>query len=162
VRRRPFPPEGSLEYKILQSGSYWEPWEIGRVWEWTLKHLVFFIVRTERGIITFTIAQTSSQPMPGSRFDHRRLEFAWRRYSSAHGMHEHDNVSIIDSYWHAHEVTLPFWALFLLTATPTGILLAQAWRTACWLRSGRCIRCGYDLTGNTSGICPECGTRVIA
>ncbi|MGD2111002.1 MAG: hypothetical protein PVI86_16620 [Phycisphaerae bacterium] len=23
-----------------------------------------------------------------------------------------------------------------------------------------CIPCGYDLTGNASGMCPECGTRV--
>jgi hypothetical protein len=23
-----------------------------------------------------------------------------------------------------------------------------------------CHRCGYDLTGNTSGTCPECGTPV--
>jgi hypothetical protein len=28
------------------------------------------------------------------------------------------------------------------------------------LRRGNCLRCGYDLTGNTSGLCPECGTRV--
>lgn len=24
----------------------------------------------------------------------------------------------------------------------------------------RCLRCNYDLRGNTSGICPECGTPV--
>jgi len=24
---------------------------------------------------------------------------------------------------------------------------------------GLCIHCAYDLTGNQSGICPECGTR---
>jgi hypothetical protein len=24
----------------------------------------------------------------------------------------------------------------------------------------RCVRCGYNLTGNVSGICPECGTPV--
>ena len=24
---------------------------------------------------------------------------------------------------------------------------------------GRCPHCGYDLTGNVSGVCPECGTR---
>jgi hypothetical protein len=24
-------------------------------------------------------------------------------------------------------------------------------------RAGRCIRCGYNLTGNNNGICPECG-----
>jgi hypothetical protein len=23
----------------------------------------------------------------------------------------------------------------------------------------RCLHCGYDLTGNVSGVCPECGTR---
>jgi hypothetical protein len=25
-------------------------------------------------------------------------------------------------------------------------------------RGNRCTRCGYDLTGNESGVCPECGT----
>jgi hypothetical protein len=25
----------------------------------------------------------------------------------------------------------------------------------------RCIRCHYNLTGNTSGVCPECGTAVV-
>ena len=27
-------------------------------------------------------------------------------------------------------------------------------------RQGRCLKCGYDLTGNISGVCPECGTAV--
>jgi len=25
---------------------------------------------------------------------------------------------------------------------------------------GLCIHCGYNLTGNVSGVCPECGERV--
>lgn len=25
--------------------------------------------------------------------------------------------------------------------------------------SGFCQNCGYDLTGNVSGVCPECGTK---
>ena len=25
---------------------------------------------------------------------------------------------------------------------------------------GHCLDCGYNLTGNVSGICPECGTPV--
>jgi hypothetical protein len=25
---------------------------------------------------------------------------------------------------------------------------------------GRCRNCGYDLTGNVSGVCPECGERI--
>jgi hypothetical protein len=26
-------------------------------------------------------------------------------------------------------------------------------------RLGLCVGCGYDLTGNVSGVCPECGPR---
>jgi hypothetical protein len=29
-------------------------------------------------------------------------------------------------------------------------------------REGRCLACGYDLAGNVSGVCPECGTAVAA
>ena len=27
-------------------------------------------------------------------------------------------------------------------------------------RKGRCVQCDYDLTGNVSGRCPECGTPI--
>jgi hypothetical protein len=43
-------------------------------------------------------------------------------------------------------------------------MATQSW----WLRQrkkkGLCIKCGYNLTGNVSGICPECGepiTKVV-
>jgi hypothetical protein len=26
--------------------------------------------------------------------------------------------------------------------------------------AGRCVKCGYDLTGNVSGVCPECGQTI--
>ncbi len=29
-----------------------------------------------------------------------------------------------------------------------------------WDRTNQCRGCGYDLTGNVSGVCPECGTPV--
>lgn len=29
-------------------------------------------------------------------------------------------------------------------------------------RSGLCVKCGYNMTGNESGICPECGTPTTA
>lgn len=31
-----------------------------------------------------------------------------------------------------------------------------------WGVEGKCESCGYDLTGNTSGKCPECGTHIGA
>jgi uncharacterized paraquat-inducible protein A len=27
---------------------------------------------------------------------------------------------------------------------------------------GLCTYCGYNLAGNRSGVCPECGTKVVA
>lgn len=33
-------------------------------------------------------------------------------------------------------------------------------RMTCCLRS-LCLHCGYDLTGNVSGVCPECGKPVL-
>jgi ABC-type ATPase with predicted acetyltransferase domain len=29
-----------------------------------------------------------------------------------------------------------------------------------WGKPGTCHKCRYDLTGNTSGVCPECGTKL--
>lgn len=31
-----------------------------------------------------------------------------------------------------------------------------------WQGEGRCAKCGYDLRGNVSGVCPECGAPVEA
>ena len=56
-------------------------------------------------------------------------------------------------------------------AIPCGLLAACfATVPAAWLfgfsrrqrhrATGRCTACGYNLTGNISGICPECGTPV--
>jgi hypothetical protein len=51
-------------------------------------------------------------------------------------------------------IWVPLWA-------PVGMcFLYCAWRWRCASASHErfeCAHCGYDLTGNTSGICPECG-----
>jgi hypothetical protein len=60
-----------------------------------------------------------------------------------------------------HEVvlTFPAWCIVLFAA-----LLPWTWRerrrrhlAARRLARGQCPSCSYDLTGNTSGVCPECG-----
>ena len=47
----------------------------------------------------------------------------------------------------------------VFTMTPSAWLMAFSRR---WHRShcGLCPNCGYDLTANTSGKCPECGTAI--
>jgi len=52
-------------------------------------------------------------------------------------------------YW------IPLWLPFLLIALPTGFLFWSDHRRR--MRAGCCGKCGYDLTGNSSGTCPECG-----
>jgi len=44
-----------------------------------------------------------------------------------------------------------------LCVAPAVVLAVRSIR--CYLRrkQGRCVNCGYDLRGNVSGVCPECG-----
>ncbi len=61
------------------------------------------------------------------------------------------------------------WGLSLLGAAMSlayGVMLSAflaaqgvVWRLP--VTPGVCTACGYDLTGNTSGTCPECGTRIV-
>ncbi len=59
------------------------------------------------------------------------------------------------AFW---SVTIPLWMCLLLTGLPT----AMAWVSREPFDAGCCRDCGYDLTGNVSGRCPECGEAVGA
>lgn len=52
---------------------------------------------------------------------------------------------------------LPLWIPFLFFFILTSYLWLTDRRR---YPAGRCAGCGYDLTGNTSGVCSECGTPV--
>jgi hypothetical protein len=51
-------------------------------------------------------------------------------------------------------VVLPIWLPFILVTLPTAFLFYLDRRR---IPPHCCQKCGYDLTGNTSGTCPECG-----
>ncbi len=53
------------------------------------------------------------------------------------------------------ELWVPLWAPWLAAS------FAAAWLWALDRRRppGTCAKCGYDLTGNTTGACPECGAE---
>jgi hypothetical protein len=53
-------------------------------------------------------------------------------------------------------VHMPFAPLIIMLATATALL----WYRDRRIPSGHCEQCGYNLTGNVSGICPECGTAI--
>lgn len=52
----------------------------------------------------------------------------------------------------------PLWDMVIFFLIP--MLLAIWWPVRAVVISGHCRECGYNLTGNESGICPECGTEV--
>ena len=57
-------------------------------------------------------------------------------------------------------VTIPYWFLALVLIALPAIWSISTIRTRHRKKGGRCLACGYNLTGNTSGVCPECGTPV--
>jgi hypothetical protein len=55
------------------------------------------------------------------------------------------------------QVLLPIWIPLSLVALPT---LYSFWHARKRKKPGLCQVCLYDLTGNVSGICPECGSPI--
>ena len=53
-------------------------------------------------------------------------------------------------------VFIPLWIPLIAFAIPTAIIWYRDRRRP----KGGCHTCDYDLTGNVSGVCPECGTEV--
>lgn len=58
-------------------------------------------------------------------------------------------------------VAFPLWAsVSILGAYPTTAFIRGRFRLWHRRRKGLCIKCGYDLTGNVTGVCSECGEEV--
>ena len=60
-------------------------------------------------------------------------------------------------YWTIH---LPLWipaSIFALLFPLASVPLYRLWHRR---RNGLCLRCGYNLEGNVSGVCPECGEAI--
>lgn len=55
---------------------------------------------------------------------------------------------------------LPLWMPLLVLGPTTIITTMRWWKRNRRLLAGDCRKCGYDLTGNTSGACPECGAAI--
>ena len=87
-------------------------------------------------------------------YSHRwfdRWHFEWRKRSTAWLVTPADQTI---GTW----IYVPLWLFaILLLVYPTLAFIRgpfARWRRS---RKGVCLKCGYDLTGNVSGVCPECG-----
>ena len=57
-------------------------------------------------------------------------------------------------------VSIAFVAVFVALMVISLVRLYRRDRRATRFNRGDCLHCGYSLTGNVSGVCPECGSPV--
>jgi len=60
------------------------------------------------------------------------------------------------------QVIFPVWSVWATAAIPVVAPLLKVTAKRRRMQHGVCGHCGYNLHGNTSGICPECGTLLAA
>ena len=51
------------------------------------------------------------------------------------------------------------WPAMIALAMPLRLLIGRVRKRR---QAGHCHSCSYDLTGNMSGVCPECGVKMVA
>ena len=73
-----------------------------------------------------------------------------------------DSIEHIQHY--KMEMGIPYWLLVIFfSAYPIVAFIRRPARLRRLRRErGLCQDCGYNLTGNVSGVCPECGEKVEA
>ncbi len=57
-------------------------------------------------------------------------------------------------------LVFPLWLVIPLIGIVPILAFRQPLRHRWRRRKGLCLNCGYKLTGNLSGVCPECGTAI--
>ena len=81
----------------------------------------------------------------------------WRYWQGF--VYRHDWATNRDQSW---AVGVPVWFAVLVTLVLPLMGAFPALRRRRQARSQSCTTCGYNLTGNTSGVCPECGKTIRA
>jgi hypothetical protein len=117
------------------------------------------------GVARFVSGDARNRDAPFSTiaFPHRFFGFAWGRRVVSFVIPFPGPTNT--SYSVTHEaVLIPFWAPFAIVAwLPTARLVGAYLPRFLRLRRerrGHCPSCRYNLTGNISGVCPECGMKI--
>jgi len=85
------------------------------------------------------------------------LGFSWPKiYTSEIGNFLSDTGRRPNFSWMAF---IPFWVPAAFSSICLAPLIVAAIRKR-RMHDGGCLACHYDLTGNVSGTCPECGTAI--
>jgi hypothetical protein len=130
----------------------------GRVWEGASSRAGS--IEITRGVYRLPAAAVGRPQVHWSR---RRLPTGSDLWTTQYDDADRRVNFVVGRYYangtHLFSVDLAFWFLALLVSLPLA-WHALARRQAA--RPGHCRSCGYDLTANTSGRCPECGAAAEA
>jgi hypothetical protein len=74
--------------------------------------------------------------------------------------HNFASVNIHWSWWTYVGLLVPHWLVAGVFAILPAVSLRRYWHGIAGRTDSPCGHCGYNLTANASGVCPECGTAV--
>jgi hypothetical protein len=117
-------------------------------------------IAAQRGEISASYSWNSRIPAPAKAY--QQFE-RWACFSYARSGQVYLSDASGTHWVEQRAVYVPCWVVVLLFAAwPAPVLgrsalRARRERMRARLK-GHCVKCGYDLAGNISGICPECGT----
>ena len=137
-------------------------------WGGTLVTMMLLIAYAASGLWTVTYV-TEWSGKGGFHLEAGWIAIVWRPPDGSGGYltnpsglilrrHGHPFLSCARSQYFVFQygcVAIPLWLPALVCVIPTGVLW---WKDR--TRKGHCRSCGYDLTGNVSGVCPECGLAI--
>ncbi len=128
---------------------------------------------TSSGFTVFDAEHGCGNVIYGDAWDSQALEIwkmTYREYEDAledfAGWTNRTEFRIITSHWYMADFRWtavsfplsPVWILF--SVYPTIAFIRGPLRRHRRRKRGQCLTCGYNLTGNISGVCPECGTKI--
>jgi hypothetical protein len=126
------------------------PWEFACVRYNVGMFSAFEVVGVEAGRFVFRRAPSSRHAGPGAT-----ISFGIRRASQPTVYWR--LVRVVYAGGNLWNIMVPFWIPFVFVAMPTALLW---WLDRRSIPPDQCRKCGYNLTGNVSGRCPECGTTI--
>lgn len=130
---------------------------------------LFFLCACVLSFTTYEISRHCVARAGVVKIHHGRLEFLYW----AIGEKRLDTYKFFDGWWtapelHSNEIKRSmgrFPLLYIVIGCAFLSIVFYMWRAVhLWrnrLPPSACTRCRYDLTGNVSGVCPECGREIL-
>ena len=127
---------------------------------WPPDRQTVYHIESSRGTLTLRRDIQTESIILGSIAQTRFLGVEYEESNTIYGCSTNAQYPRHPSY-RTLSLTMPFWMLFVVfaayPATVLSITIARRRVVRRRRERGQCLHCGYNLRGNESGTCPECG-----